>query len=175
MQTAPMNQRRSITSEAETSAKRKRRKNTKTQEKSADWEHVKDPVFEFRLCLIVLPAFLLFWLLVYATGFGKGFQAIVFGMPHHELDHALAGWFCGYTSIPKVWKTLTPESRGFIAPLVVFGGLVYGGYLSFTKKQPGLVVLCVLLFILQLTGTLGLEKKYPGWSSCLAVKDWAWL
>lgn len=150
---------KATTSETETSAKRKRRKNTKTQEKSADWEHVKDPTFEFRLCLIVLPAFLLFWLLVYATGFGKGFQAIVFGMPIHELGHALAGWFCGYTSVPTVWKTLTPESRGFIAPLVVFGGLGYWGYLSFTKKQLGFVVLCVLLFILQLIGTLGLEKK----------------
>lgn len=120
---------------------------------------VKDPEFEFRLCLVVIPAFLLFWFLVYATGMGKSFQAIVFAMPVHELGHAVAAWFCGYSAVPTVWKTLVPESRGFIAPVLLLGAIGYMAFQSHQQKKLGFLVMCCFLVFLQLIGTFGVEEK----------------
>ena len=44
-------------------------------------------------------------------------------MPLHELGHAVTAWFCGFDAIPTLWKTLTPESRGFVAPLLLLAAL----------------------------------------------------
>jgi hypothetical protein len=150
---------KATTPELDRPAKARRGKIKTAAEKAVEWEHVKDPRFEYQLCLGVVPGFLLFWLLVNLTGIGKTFQAIVFGMPIHELGHAFAGWFCGYSSVPTVWKTLTPTSRGFIAPVVVFAALSYWGYLSFTRKKLGFLLLCTFLIILQFIGTFVLEVK----------------
>jgi hypothetical protein len=111
--------------------------------RSEERSNVKDPKYEYRLCFLVTPCFLFLWLLVYATGAGKSFQAIVFGMPIHELGHAVADWFAGYNAVPTVWKTLTPESRGFIATLVVFTSIAYWGYLSVKDNKLGFLLVAM--------------------------------
>ncbi len=123
------------------------------------WQFVKDPALEMKLCIGVIPGFLLFWLIVYVTGVGTGFQRIVFAMPIHELGHATAGWFCGYSAIPTVWKTLVPESRGFIAPVLLLAAIGYGGFYAFQHKHLGWMLACASLVLLQLIGTFGLESK----------------
>jgi hypothetical protein len=124
-----------------------------------DLQLVKDPDLEYRLCMVVIPAFLALWFVVYATGIGKSFQAIVFAMPVHELGHAVSAWFCGYSAVPTVWKTLVPESRGFIAPVLLLGAIGYMAFQSYRHKKLGFLVLCVLLLFLQLIGTFGVEEK----------------
>src|SRR5262249_27812793 len=49
----------------------------------------------------------------------------------HELGHAVTGWWCGFGAIPGLWKTLIPEARGVMGPVIAFavsGGVAYLGY-----------------------------------------------
>jgi len=37
----------------------------------------------------------------------------------HELRHAVTGWWCGFAAIPTVWKTLIPETRSTLVPVMI--------------------------------------------------------
>ncbi len=124
-----------------------------------EWDAVEDPAFEHQLCLWVLPAMLGIALLMEIADVGSGMLRVVFGMPVHELGHAVAGWFSGFASIPTLWKTLVPESRGWIAPVILFAAI---GYLLFTAQRKGngtLLILGGALLFLQFIGTVALELK----------------
>ncbi|MBA3453959.1 MAG: hypothetical protein H0T42_12765, partial [Deltaproteobacteria bacterium] len=54
-------------------------------------------------------------------------------MPLHELGHAVSAWWSGYAAIPTLWKTLIPETRGVVIPLLVAGlngFLIWRGWIS---------------------------------------------
>ena len=85
---------------------------------------VEDPALEFKLCAAAIPAALALGLLFHILT--PGLQRIFFGMPIHELGHALAAWFCGHAALPTLWKTLVAEERGWLAPLLLTGAIGYG-------------------------------------------------
>ncbi len=76
------------------------------------------------VCLIALPAMLVIAMLVQITGFLAGMQRIVFGMPVHEMGHAVTGWLCGFNYIPSLWVTVSSGERGYISSVVVLAALL---------------------------------------------------
>src|SRR5262245_22643731 len=74
-----------------------------------DERPVEDPELEFKFCVAAIPGMMLI-----ALGFHfllPGMQRIAFGMPVHELGHAVSAWFTGFWAIPTLWKTLIPDER----------------------------------------------------------------
>lgn len=120
---------------------------------------VKDPAFERKLCLWVIPGMLVFALFVYVTGIFKFAQSIAFGMPVHEFGHAVVAWFCGYTAIPTLWKTIVPAAQGFIAPVILLSGIAYIGFNAWSNQNKIMLSACGGLLLLQVIGTFGVSDK----------------
>jgi len=109
--------------------------NTADIEPDAPAIPVQDPAWEKALCLFALPGMLLFALLVQVTGFLAGMQRIFFAMPVHEFGHAVTGWLCGFNSIPTLWKTITPEDRGYLSSILLIIGFVAIARYGLKHKQ----------------------------------------
>jgi len=122
-----------------------------------DDQAVDDPLLEWKLCVGAIPAALglgvVFHLLT------PGLQRIFFGMPVHELGHAVTAWLCGYFAIPTLWKTLIPESRGFVAPALLAGALVYLMVRAWRAEKPGYVALLGVVLLVQAIGTLYISES----------------
>jgi len=119
-----------------------------------EWQAVSDPELEWKFCLGAIPIALCIAMAFQATGPGAALQRIFLTMPVHELGHAVTAWFCGYTAIPTLWKTLIPDARGFIAPLALLGAcgfLTYRAYLA--RELPVMYTVGALIF-LQMFGTI---------------------
>jgi len=114
---------------------------------------VQDPAFEKKACLLALPGMLSFALFVQITGFLSGMQRIFFAMPIHELGHAVSGWLCGFNSIPTLWKTITPENRGYLSSLLVLVLLGWLARYGLKRKQPLWLAFVCLVLIVQGYGT----------------------
>ena len=114
---------------------------------------VQDPGFEKKVCLAAMPGMLSIALFVQITGFLSGMQRIFFAMPIHELGHAVSGWLCGFNSIPTLWKTITPENRGYISSLVLLVGLGSLARYGLKNKQPAWFLLIGLVLVIQFYGT----------------------
>lgn len=118
----------------------------------AEGTAVDDPRLEWKLSIAALPAALLLaWLFHLLT---PGLQRILFGMPVHELGHAITAWLCGYFAVPTLWKTLVPESRGFVAPLVLVGLIGYGMFRAYLAEKPVYIALLGAVLLVQACGTL---------------------
>ena len=92
----------------------------------------------------------------HASGLGASLQRIFLTMPVHELGHAVTAWFCGYTAIPTLWKTLVPETRGIIAPLALAGALGYMMYRAHQTNRQSFVYASGALLLLQAIATPGI-------------------
>lgn len=124
----------------------------------ADEPHtVSDPELEWKFCVAAIPAALLCALLFNASGLGASLQRIFLTMPVHEFGHAVTAWFCGYTAIPTLWKTLVPETRGFIAPLALAGALAYLMWRARETNHKPLLYAGGVLLLLQAIGTFFLK------------------
>jgi hypothetical protein len=80
-----------------------------------------------------VPAAIVLALVFHAWPTGHFLQRTFLSMIVHELGHAVTAWWCGYGAVPGLWKTLIPEARGVVAPIVVLaasGGLVYVGVVT---------------------------------------------
>ena len=118
---------------------------------------VEDPVLELKLCVAAIPVALLL-----ATAFHfltPGMQRIVFGMPLHELGHAVSAWFCGFWAIPTLWKTIVPEERGVIAPLLLAGAIGWMMLSAWRAEKGYLVAIGALLLALQAIGTFYIRES----------------
>ncbi|MGQ0652963.1 MAG: hypothetical protein ACT4P4_11985 [Betaproteobacteria bacterium] len=86
-------------------------------------DRVEDAALEYKFCVAAIPAALALAVLLSAFGFSRAVLRLPFTMPVHELGHAVSAWFCGFMAIPTLWKTIVPEERGFVAPVLLFAGL----------------------------------------------------
>lgn len=123
----------------------------------AEAQVVVDPVLEWKLCVAAIPAALVLALLFHLLM--PSVQRIFFGMPVHELGHAVTAWLCGYAAIPTLWKTLIPESRGFVAPILLAGALGYLMYKAWLAEKHGYLVLLGAVLVLQAFCTLVLSEN----------------
>ena len=118
---------------------------------------VEDPELEFKFCVAAIPGMMLLALLFHFLL--PGMQRIVFGMPVHELGHAVSAWFTGFWAIPTLWKTLIPDERGMIAPVLLAGAI---GWMMFSAWRAGktyLVAIGAVLLVLQGLGTFWIRQS----------------
>ena len=124
-----------------------------------EWQLVDDADLEWKFCLGAIPVALVLALIFHASGLMASLQRIFLAMPVHELGHATAAWFCGYTAIPTLWKTLVPETRGFIAPLALLAAFGYLGWRGWVARSRIVVGIACGLVLLQLLFTFGISLK----------------
>lgn len=115
---------------------------------------VDDPGLELKLCIGALPVMLGLAFVFHAFGMGHFLQRTFLTMPVHELGHATTAWLCGYVGIPTLWKTLVPETRGLVAPVLLAGGLLLMMYRAWQSGRLSLVLLGGMALLLQAAGTL---------------------
>src|SRR6267142_1071937 len=118
---------------------------------------VEDPVLEWKLCVAAIPAALALAIVFHLLT--PGLQRIFFGMPVHELGHAVTAWLCGYFAIPTLWKTIIPESRGFLAPILLAGALGYPMYKAWRAEKLGYVVLIGAALMVQSFCTFAISES----------------
>jgi len=114
---------------------------------------VNDPAFECLVCLVAMPSMLFIAWLVQVTGFLKGMQRIFFGMPVHEFGHAVSAWLCGFNAIPALWKTITPENRGYISSALLLVAQVALSRYAIKHRQPAWFIGIAMVFLVQVYGT----------------------
>ncbi len=124
-----------------------------------EWRLVDDAALEWKFCVFAIPVSLLLALVFHSSGLFASLQRIFLTMPVHELGHATAAWFCGFAAIPTVWKTIVPETRGFIAPVLLLGGLGYLGWRGWVAENRIVVGVACGLALLQMVLTLGISPK----------------
>ncbi len=124
-----------------------------------EWKPVHDAELEYRFCLAAIPVTLCIAIAFQASGLGASLQRIFLTMPVHEFGHAVTAWFCGYAAIPTLWKTMVPETRGFVAPLALLGALGYMVFRARRTNKPHLIYAGVALILLQAIATLGISPK----------------
>lgn len=66
---------------------------------------VRDPDSEWQNCLYAVPGMLFGAWLCQVMDIFDSLQRIVFGMPVHEVGHALTAWLTGRNAIPSLWVT----------------------------------------------------------------------
>ena len=118
---------------------------------------VDDPRLEWKLCVAAIPVALVLALAFHLLT--PSLQRIFFGMPVHELGHAVTAWLCGYFAIPTLWKTLIPDSRGFIAPVILAGALGYLMYRAWLAEKTSYIVLLGVALVVQGVGTLVISEN----------------
>ncbi len=124
-----------------------------------EWQLVEDPGLEWKFCVGAIPIAIVLALVFHASGLFASLQRIFLTMPVHELGHATAAWLCGYSAIPTVWKTLVPETRGFIAPVVLLAAFGYMGWRGWVAENRIVVGVACGLVLLQLLFTFGISLK----------------
>ena len=124
-----------------------------------EWQLVDDAGLEWKFCVAAIPAALFVALVVHLSGMGAFLQRLFLTMPVHELGHAITAWFCGYTAIPTVWKTIVPETRGFIAPLALLAAFGYLAWRGWTTQNRIFIYAAFALVLLQLVLTFGISLK----------------
>jgi len=117
---------------------------------------VEDPALELKLCVGAIPAMLALALAFHFMT--PGLQRIFFGMPIHELGHAITAWFCGHAALPTLWRTLVAEERGWLAPLALAGAIGYGMVRAHLAGKTYLVALGAALLVVQGLGTLYIRE-----------------
>lgn len=124
-----------------------------------EWQLVDDPALEWKFCVGAIPVALVLAVVFHSSGLFASLQRIFLSMPVHELGHATAAWLCGYSAIPTVWKTLVPETRGFIAPVVLLAAFAYMGWRGWVAENRIVVGVACGLVLLQLLLTFGVGPK----------------
>ena len=113
-----------------------------------------DEANEWKRRAIAIPVAMLLALAFHAWGTGHFMQRTALTMPLHELGHAITGWFCGFTALPTLWKTLIPETRGTIAPVVIALAAVYLVVTGWQAQQIWRWVLGLAIAVAGLAGML---------------------
>ncbi|MCX5743249.1 MAG: hypothetical protein NT062_12215 [Proteobacteria bacterium] len=112
-----------------------------------------DPRVEWKYRAWAVPIALVLALAFNRSGTGHWFQRTFLTMIPHEVGHAVTGWWCGFASIPGLWKTLIPDERGTVVPVVLVALEVGLAWLGWRTQRTWLVVVALGLGALQLLGT----------------------
>ena len=118
---------------------------------------VQDPALELKLCVAAIPAALALGLVFHLVM--PGVQRIFLGVPVHELGHAVSAWFCGFWAIPTLWKTIIPDERGLIAPILLAGALGTMMFRAYQAEKFHLIVIGGVLLVLQGIGTFVIRES----------------
>jgi hypothetical protein len=115
---------------------------------------------EGKLRAIAVPAALALAVAFHAWPTGHWLQRTFLSMIVHELGHAVTAWWCGFAAIPGLWKTLIPEARGVVAPLLVTGSLGFVLWRGVVARHRVAIGVVAVLLALQAAGTLGVATEH---------------
>ncbi|HEY4178045.1 MAG TPA: hypothetical protein VGM90_14460 [Kofleriaceae bacterium] len=99
------------------------------------------PDLEWKLRAIAIPAALVVAFLFNISPVGHLLQRTFLSMIPHELGHAITAWFCGFAALPTLWKTMIPESRGFVMPAVIVAASAFVAWRGWTTDRMWLVAI----------------------------------
>lgn len=108
-----------------------------------------NPEFEWKLRAAAIPVALVLAVAFHASETGHFLQRTFLSMMVHELGHAVTAWWSGFSAIPTVWKTLIPETRGVLFPVLVGGLNAFLIYASWKAKRYAVLALGLVLGVLQ--------------------------
>lgn len=109
-----------------------------------------DSALEWKLRAAAIPVALALAIAFHASNTGHFLQRTFLSMMVHELGHAVTAWWSGFAAIPTVWKTLIPETRSTLIPIMI-GALNLGCvYVGWKTERNRLLVLGVGLGALQI-------------------------
>lgn len=112
-----------------------------------------DAAREWKIRLGALPIAFALALLFHSCSMGHFAQRTALTMPLHELGHAISAWLSGYAAIPTLWKTLIPETRGFVIPLLLAGLNGFSVWRGWVTDRMWLCAIGLGLGVLQFLGT----------------------
>ncbi len=118
------------------------------------WPTVGDDELEWKLRAIAVPAAIGLAFAFHAWPTGHFLQRTFLSMILHELGHAVTGWWCGFASLPGLWKTMTPETRSVIVPVIIAAAEVAAIFIGWTTRRWLLLAAGGVLAIAQIVGTL---------------------
>ena len=106
---------------------------------------------------LAIPGALGVALAFHAWPTGHWLQRTFLSMIVHEVGHAVTAWFCGFAAIPTVWKTLIPDERGVLVPLVLAAGEAAMLVIGWRSQRMWLAFLGIALAIAQFIGTAAIS------------------
>lgn len=118
---------------------------------------------EWKRRAIAIPALLAAALAFHVWDAGHAMQRIALGMPLHELGHAVTAWWCGFDAIPVLWRTLVPEERGLVAPVLAAALACFLLYRGWTAQRTWVGLAGLGLGALQLAGTTASREAARRW------------
>jgi len=118
------------------------------------WSAVREDELEWKLRAIAVPAAIALAFAFHAWPTGHFLQRTFLSMILHELGHAVTAWWCGFAALPGLWKTMIPETRGVIIPVVIAAAEVAAIYVGWTTRRFALAAVGAVLAIVQIVGTL---------------------
>jgi len=113
---------------------------------------------ELRLRVFAVPAALLIAALFSRSPFGHALQRLFFGMPLHELGHALTALALGVPAFPFPWRTAMAEGRSPVLLGLLLGGAAMLVYLGRRAERRSWVVGGSALLAVVLLGQLVPER-----------------
>src|SRR5215475_4732993 len=113
---------------------------------------MRDDELEWKLRAIAIPAAIALAFAFHATATGHWLQRTFLSMILHELGHAVTAWWCGFAALPGLWKTMVPETRGVIVPVVLAAAEVAAIYFGWTTRRWLLAAAGGVLAVAQIAG-----------------------
>jgi len=110
-------------------------------------------VLEWKLRAIAIPAALVLAVAFHAWPTGHFLQRTFLSMMVHELGHAVTAWWSGFGALPTVWKTMIPELRGTLTPVLVAAANIGAFAIGWRTSRTWLMVLALALGALQFVAT----------------------
>jgi hypothetical protein len=113
---------------------------------------------EWKLRAGAIPGAVVLALIFHSCDTGHFVQRTALTMPLHELGHAITAWWCGFGALPTLWKTMIPEARGTVTPLLFAAlnlALVARGWMT---QRTWMWVLGGVLGVLQIIGTMMISE-----------------
>lgn len=112
-----------------------------------------DGAREWKLRAGAIPAALLVALAFHSCEGGHFIQRTALTMPLHELGHAVTAWWSGFAAVPSLWRTMIPDSRGVVLPVMLALALVLMMWRGWTTERTWLAGLGLGLGFCQLIAT----------------------
>lgn len=113
-----------------------------------------DARFELKARAFGVPLALLGAWLFSALPFGAFVERTFLGMWLHELGHAAASWFTGYSAVPLPWFTVWSDERSALVTVVLVGVLAAGAVAFARAERPVPAAWCGAGVVLALLGRL---------------------
>lgn len=118
---------------------------------------IDDARMELSIRLYAIPAALVAAKIVMASSFLHMLSRVFLSMWIHELGHAATAWLCGFIAIPGPWRTIVPDARNFVVPVLVAGGIGWLTFRGYSTRKRSLLIGAGVLFAAQLKGTFALN------------------